>query len=101
MNEPKVIENIRTGITVLTVATPGYVPPYISEEMISDESIMGIINSHSDSLTVVNEYIKTGKISQQYNKDGKKCFMMGRYTREINVIRKHILKTFKEEFKAK
>lgn len=91
MNESKVIESIRTGITVLTVAVPGYVPPYISEEMISDESIMDIINTHADSLTAVSEYIKTGKLVQQ-NKDGKKCFMMGRYTREIAVIRKHIMK---------
>ena len=99
MNEPKVIENIRTGMSLIMPVAVGYVPPYISSEMISDESIMDIINTHADSLTTVNEYIKSGKISQQYNKDGKKCFMLGRYAREINVIRKHIQKTFKEEFK--
>ena len=92
MNESKVIESIRTGMTLITPIAVGYVPPYISEEMISDESIMDIINSHIDSLTVVNEYIKTGKISQQYNKDGKKRFMQARYAREITAIRKHIMK---------
>lgn len=92
MNEPKVIEDIRTGMTLITPIAVGYVPPYISSETISDKSIMDIINSHIDSLTAVNEYIKTGKISQQYNKDGKKRFMMLRYSREINAIRKHIMK---------
>lgn len=92
MNEPKVIENIRTGMTALTPVAVGYVPPYISEDDISDENILEIINTHSDSLTAVNSYIKTGKFVQQYNKDGKKCFMMLRYSREINAIRKHIMK---------
>lgn len=97
MNEPKVIEDIRTGMTLIIPVAVGYVPPYISEDDISDENIIEIINTHSDSLTAVNEYIKTGKISQQYNKDGKKRFMMLRYAREITAIRKHIQKTFKEE----
>lgn len=92
MNEPKVIEDIRTGMTLIIPVAVGYVPPYISEDDISDENIIEIINTHSDSLTAVNEYIKTGKISQQYNKDEKKRFMMLRYAREINTIRKHIMK---------
>lgn len=92
MNEPKVIENIRSGLMMVVPVAVGYVPPYISEEMISNESIMNIINTHADSLTVVSEYIKTGKFVQQYNKDGKKRFMMLRYAREINAIRKHIMK---------
>ena len=88
MNESKVIENIRTGMTMMMPVAVGYVPPYISEDDISDENILEIINTHADSLTAVNEYIKTGKISQQY-KDGKKRFMPLRYAREITAIRKH------------
>jgi hypothetical protein len=91
MNESKVIENIRSGLMMTVPVAVGYVPQYISEDDISDGSIMDIINTHADSLTAVNEYIKTGKISQQY-KDGKKRFMPLRYAREITAIRKHIMK---------
>lgn len=98
MNEQTVLEHVRTGVALIPIAV-GYAPPYISEDDISDENILEIINTHSGSLTAVNEYIKTGKFVQQYNKDGKKRFMPARYAREINVIRKHIQKTFKEEFK--
>lgn len=85
-----VLEHIRTGMIPMMPVPVGYVPAYISEE-ISDEAIMNIINTHADSLVTVNEYIKTGKLFHQ-NKDGKKYFIMPRYAREINVIRKHIQK---------